>query len=107
MHLSISTFDFYPLFTDLTLTFNNVTAVMKDVQRWKRVAWWIGVSPSKWNELQSKNSTTDQAKQACWDYWIHHHPAPSWRMLADALYVEREHGALELLLMNYLKGECA
>jgi hypothetical protein len=26
-------------------------------------------------------------------------------MLADALYVEREHGALDVLLMNYLKGE--
>ena len=105
MHLSIFTLDFCLLFTDITLTLDNVAAIMKDVQRWRRVAWWIGVSPSKWVELQSENRTSDQAKQTCWDYWLHHHPAPSWKMLADALYVEREHGALEVLLMNYLKGE--
>ena len=93
------------LVIDLTLTLNNVAAIMKDVEQWKRVAWWIGVPFKKWVELQKQNSATDQAKQACWDYWLHYHPAPTWRMLADALYVEKEHGALDMLLKNYLKGE--
>ena len=78
---------------------------MKDVQQWESVVTWIGIPPSKYYELQSQNPTIDQAKQACWDYWLHHHLAPSWRILADGLYECWEHGALEVLQMNYLKGE--
>ena len=78
---------------------------MKDVQRWEDVAYWIGIPTNKRHELRSQNPTTDQAKQACWDYWLHHHPAPSWRILAGGLYYRGEHGALEVLQMNYLKGE--
>ena len=78
---------------------------MKDVQKWIGVAFWIGIPVSRRDEFQSQNPTTDQHKQACWDYWIHHHPAPSWRILAGGLYFRKEHGALEVLQMNYLKGE--
>ena len=78
---------------------------MKDVQRWRNVAGWIGISYSQRLELKSENPTTDQRKQAYWDYWLHHNPAPSWRILAGGLYIMREHGALEVLLMNYLKGK--
>ena len=87
------------------LTLNNITAVMKDVQGWALVAGWIGIPSNKRYELESQNPTTDQRKQACWDYWLHHHLAPSWRILAGGLYSWGEHGALEVLQMNYLKGE--
>ena len=80
---------------------------MKDVQQWESVAFWIGIPVSKRDELQSQNPTIDQAKQACWDYWLHHYPGSSWTLLADGLYCMREHGALEVLQMNYLKGEYA
>ena len=95
---------FSPLFTDPTLTLSNVTAIMKDVQQWEMVADWIGIPYSKCLELKNENPTTDQWKQAYWDCWLHHHPAPSWRILAGGLYFLGEHGALEVLLMNYLKG---
>jgi hypothetical protein len=78
---------------------------MKDVQQWENVATLIGIPDSKQRELQRQNLPTDQAKQACWDYWLHHHPAPSWRILAHGLYFWIDHGALEILQMNYLKGE--
>ena len=78
---------------------------MKDVQRWGNVADWIGIPGSKCNELRSQNPTTDQAKQACWDYWLHHHPGCSWSILAGGLYSCGERGALEVLQMNYLKGK--
>ena len=80
---------------------------MKDVQEWESVAYWIGIPDNILGEHQSQNPTTDQCKQACWDYWIQHHLAPSWRILAGGLYVWREHGALEMLQINYLKGEYA
>ena len=76
---------------------------MKDIQRWEDVAGWIGIPRSNRLELQRQSPT--QAKQACWDYWLHHHHAPSWRILAGGLYFWGEHGALEVLQMNYLKGE--
>ena len=78
---------------------------MKDVQRWDDVANWIGIPISKRLELKSQNPTTDQAKQACWDYWLHHHPGCSWSILAGGLYAWRERRALEVLQMNYLKGK--
>ena len=79
---------------------------MKDVHEWEVVvASWIGIPISKRYELRSQHPTTDQHKQACWDYWIHHHLTPSWQILADALYLASEHGALEVLQINYLKGE--
>ena len=78
---------------------------MKDVQEWDDVADWIGIPISKCAELRRQNPTTDQAKQAYWDYWLHYHPAPSWTILANGLYCREEHGALEVLQMNYLKGE--
>ena len=59
----------------------------------------------RYSQLKSQNPTTDQAKQTYWDYWLRHHPAPSWRILAGGLYERQEHGALEVLLINYLKGE--
>ncbi len=80
---------------------------MNDVQQWENVAAWIGIPNSKRHELRRQNPTTDQAKQACWDYWLHHHPAPSWSLLPVGLYEWGEHGALELLQLNYLKGEYA
>ena len=95
------------LHTDPTLTLYNVTAIMKDVRQWDDVAAWIGIPYDKRDELQRQNLTTDLRKQAYWDYWLHHHPSPSWRILAGALYFWREHGALEVLQMNYLKGECS
>ena len=78
---------------------------MKDIKHWRDVAEWIGIPYSKCHEFESQNPTTDQAKQGCWDYWLRHHPAPSWRILAGELYEWGEHGALEVLQMNYLKGE--
>ena len=78
---------------------------MKDVQQWQLVANWIGIPYSKRLEFQSQSPTIDQLKRACWDYWLHHHPAPSWRILAGGLYNWIEHGALEVLQMSYLKGE--
>ena len=89
------------VFTDPSLTLDNVTTIMKDVEKWVNVAGRIGIPGSKLRE----SATTDQCKQACWDYWLHHHPAPSWRLLADGLYIYAKHGALEVLQMNYLKGE--
>ena len=80
-------------------------SLIKDVQQWDNVAHWIGIPLSKLSELVSRNPTTDQYKQACWDYWFHHHPAPSWRILAGGLYELVELEALEVLQMNYLKGE--
>ena len=93
------------LFTDPTLTLNNVTAIMKNEQKWEWVAGWIGIPNSRRDELGIQNPTIDQWKLALWDYWLHYHPAPSWRILAGGLYSWGEHGVLELLQMNYLKGK--
>ena len=78
---------------------------MKDVQWWGGVVGLIGIPGSKRDELERQNRTTDLAKQACWDYWLHHYPGCSWSILAGGLYFWWERGALEVLQMNYLKGK--
>ena len=45
------------------------------------------------------------SKQAYWQYWLTHHPSPSWLVVADALYMQYEHGALKVLQKMYLKGK--
>ena len=102
---------FYTLFagshTEPTLTLTNVTAIMEHVQEWEIMANDVDIPYSKRNELMVQYPTTTQHKQACWDYWLSHHPAPSWRSLANILYEWKEHGTLEVLQMKYLKGKCA
>ena len=94
------------LYTEPTLTLANVTSIMKHVQEWEAVANWIDIAYSKLVELGDQNPTTAQCKQACWDYLLIHHPAPSWRRLADGLYRMEEHEELEVLRINYPKGAC-
>ena len=37
--------------------------------------------------------------------WLDSHPAPSWRCLANALYLAKERRALDFLKSEYYKGE--
>ena len=54
--------------------------------------------------MEQQYRSVPQRKQAYWEYWLTHHPSPSWLVVANALYMVNEYGALEVSQKTYLKG---
>ena len=85
---------------DSTLTLTKLTHVLKDVDWSRDLNYWLDIPHSK------LSSETDKITQlSLW--YLDHHPTPSWRQVASALYLCREHEALEVLRdeVPSLKGE--
>ena len=69
---------------------------------------WLHIPISKQRELRQQYPVVAQRKRAYSAYYLAHHPGPSWRIIANALWQSKEHGALEVVQKLYLKGEpCA
>ena len=75
------------------------------VKNLDRLALWLHIPESKQWEMDQQYRSVPQRKQAYWEYWLADHPSPSWLVIADALYMAYEHGALEVLQKMYLKGK--
>ena len=71
------------------------------------VVEWLHIPSSKRRELQQQYPVVSQRKRAYSAYYLAHHPGPSWRIIANALWQSKEHGALEVVQKLYLKGEPA
>ena len=72
------------------------------------VADWLYIPPSKLQELKQQYPVVAQLKRAYSAYFLTHHPAPCWWIIATALYELWELGALEVVQKLYLRGEpCA
>ena len=68
----------------------------------------LHIPRSKQEELQQQYPSTSHRRRAYSTYYLTHHPAPSWQIVATALYDVKEMGALEVVQKLYLKGElCA
>ena len=78
---------------------------------WDDLGDYLGVPTSILSEIQKKYSDDTQRKQAMLEEWRNHHPAPSWMLVADALYsgLIGESGKYHKLLLvvkeKYLKGK--
>ena len=79
---------------------------------WNHLGLYLYVPDSIQNEIEKKYSDNTQRKQAMLEEWRNHHPAPSWMLVANALYsgyINREwgkyHNVLQLVKEKYLKGE--
>ena len=75
----------------------NVTRVLRKVNNVDKVADYLHLDIIYYHV----NNHESNAKS-----WLEHHPAPSWRCLANALYLAKESEALEFLKSEYYKGEC-
>ena len=69
------------------------------------VAFFLHIPDSKEGEIQNRSISASQRCQEYSRHWLSHHPSPSWLVVANALYIIGEHGALEVLQKFYLKGE--
>ena len=85
--------------TDPTLTLTSLTQLLGSVEDWDLFRFWLDIPDS----VYRKHS--DEPQRLC-EWYLTHHPAPSWQQMATALYVRGEHDVLEVLRsqVHYLKG---
>ena len=96
-----------PTHPEPSLTLDNLTSVFDGVKDMEFVGAWLQIPDSKQDELEQQYDG-QQIKRAFSAYFMSHHPAPSWLIIAIALWCMKEHGALEVVQKLYLKGKpCA
>ena len=88
--------------TDPSLTLANLTQLLQDVESWFCVGLRLNI-PS--NSIRYQHSSQSERVKALGEWYLNNHPCPSWRYVAHALYVSKEHRVLEVLKSRYLKGE--
>ena len=93
-----------PTHPELSLTLDNLTSVLDGVGDMGSIRAWLHIPYSKQCELEQQYDR-QQIKRAFSVYFMTHHPAPSWLIIANALWRIKEHGALEVVQKLYLKGE--
>ena len=84
------------LFTDGSLTVDNVTKVMEMVPADRMTEVWelLGVPESLVEMISGNLSTTKEKTRACVDFFLNCYPYdPSWRDITSALYLYEEMAA--------------
>ena len=76
------------VFSELSLTSHNLSTVLDSMDDglWDVFSRYVNIPESEVVRIMSKYSSNKERKQAAIDYFISSHPAPSWRLVANALY---------------------
>ena len=69
-----------------------------------RLRYYLQVPLSVEDEIQQQTTDATQQKKTLLERWLRDHPAPSWAVVAEALYLMREHGVLEQVKKTYITG---
>ena len=91
--------------TDPSLTLTNLTQLLEDVRDLYLVSGYLDIPLSVYSRIKAQESSESEHRKACWEWYLNNHPCPSWRHIANALYMSKQHGVLEVLKSRYLKGE--
>ena len=99
------------LLLDLTLTLPNLTPLLERVS-WNYVAWWMDIPEATVNTIHSSGGDDSQHRQRCWEVYLSDHPAPSWKQVANILFMPGFNQQacpeeLEVVQKKYLRGESA
>ena len=87
----------------------NLESVLSGVTEWFEDDYHLNLSgrlqvpESVGKEIKQQTSDATQQKKTLLERWLQDHPAPSWAVVADALYLAEEHGVLEQVKM-YITG---
>ena len=87
--------------SDPTLTMRNLLTVLEMVKHWRSLELWLDIPEIKWDMITDKVSMLRE--------WLDNHPAPSWELLAWALYRRgdgklNEHNVVKQLYGRYVTG---
>ena len=85
---SVSPSLFLLCFPELSLTPENLSTVLDsmDDSLWERFSNYVNTPVSEQERIKSQYSSNRERKQAAINSLISGHPAPSWRLVAHALY---------------------
>ena len=87
---------------DPTLTTDNLMEVVKEVEhRWWDLGYRLHVPLSK---LKSLYQSDHHGMEAVVDYYVRHHPTPSWKQVARALQLMDLDEQAQLVTTRYVKG---
>ena len=86
---------------DSTLTLQNVLIALKNMDKWSELGQWLNIPYSRSEVMTGKESMLKE--------WLQNHPAPSWKLIAWALYRSRggqltEHNVLKQLYRKHVTG---
>ena len=92
--------------SDSTLTVWNLLSALQGVDDWKELGLWLDVPFSRRAVMSGKESMLEE--------WLQSHPAPSWKLVAWALYRSNdgisgrliEHNVLKQLYGKHVTGMC-
>ena len=90
---------FYFSCSDSTLTLQNLLTLLKSVSDWSWLGLWLDVPASRHAVMTGKESMLEE--------WLKNHPAPSWKLIAWALYRSQEfteHNVLKQLYGKHVTG---
>ncbi len=91
------------LFSEPTLTLSNLTTLLEKID-WDDVGVNLWIPPSKRDMIRQQYHKS-QCRQACWELYLNEAPFPSWKRVAEALYLGGYLEELEIVQKKYLKGE--
>ena len=86
------------------MTLDNLSSILDRVQDIDAVGHYLQIPYSKQVDLRQQYDIR-QLHTAWSSYFVSHHPAPSWRIVAFALWEARELEALKIVQKLYLEGE--
>ena len=91
---------------DPTLTTDNLMELVKEVEHhWGLLAYRLSVPDSKCKEIETLYRSTHHRMEAMVDYYVRHHPTPSWKRVAVALQGMSLHKPADMEVANkYVKG---
>ena len=89
--------------SDSTLTVQHLLAALQGAADWKGLGQWLGVPWSRLKVMSGKESMLEE--------WLLNYPAPSWKLVAWALYRNfngrlTEHNVLKQLYGKHVTGMC-
>ena len=87
--------------TDSSLTIRNLFSALQSVADWKWLGQWLDVPRSRRDVISGKELMVEE--------WLQNHPAPSWKLVAWALYRRgggqvTEHNVLKQLYGKHVTG---
>ena len=79
---------FPSVFLERGVTSHNLSTILNsmDDSLWEVFSHYLNIPQSERKRMGLKYSNNKECKQALSDYLISSHPAPSWRLVAHALY---------------------
>ena len=91
---------------DSTLTLSMLTQLTQVVSMLSFTGW-LEIPDSVRDTISKQYSSKVDLNTAVWEWYLHNHPAPSWRHVAHVLYSQGKHTVLEGVKdqVPSLKGE--